>query len=177
MAIQVDPLSYVITVPKADLILVSGTLYRLDTNAFRLELKAWEDDPDGIVHPKTHEHNTEVVIAGQTYARAIEVLSPYSVTFEDGQYSVILVNSNNNIWDIESGVLNQNQVQVIPTNAAGLIVTTVGSGVTEQDKQDIAALSSTSVWSKPVSSLTDISTIGGYVAKQLLTLRNFLGNR
>lgn len=36
-----------------------------------------------------------------------------------------LEGSNNNIWDVENGILNQNQVQVIPTNSAGLIV---GSG-------------------------------------------------
>lgn len=138
MSISVDPLTFIITIPKIDLTLDSGTLYTYDTNAFRLELKNWEDNEGGIIFLKTHLHNTEVTVAGTTYARSIEILPPYSITFEDGQYSVILQGSNNNIFDIASGILNQNQVQVIPTNSAGLIVTVQGSGVTEQDKLDIA---------------------------------------
>ena len=69
--ISVDPSTFVITVPQADLFFVSGTLYNHDTDAFRLELKSFEDSEQGIVMPKTHNHNTEVTIAGTTYARAI----------------------------------------------------------------------------------------------------------
>jgi len=137
MALSIDWVTGVITVPKADLTLVVGTLYKLDTQAFRLELKALEASVYGIVNLKNQRHATEVTISGVTYARAIEILPPYSVEFEDGQYSVRLEGSNNNIWDVEAGILVQNQVQVIPTNAAGLISVTSGSGVTEQDKTDI----------------------------------------
>jgi hypothetical protein len=126
MAISINPSSFVITIPKADLTLVSGTLYTYDTNVFRQALNAWEAEGDGlsggITFQKTHDHNTEVTVAGITYARTIEILSPYSITFEDGQYTVRLTGSNNNIFDVSNGILNQNQVQVIPTNSAGLIV-------------------------------------------------------
>jgi len=135
MAFTINPITHVIFIPQADLTLVSGTLYNHDTEAFRLELKSWEDSEEGIIQPKTHDHNTQVTIAGTTYARAIEILPPYSIEYEDGQYTVILVGSNNNIFDVASGILVQNQVQVIPTNSAGLIVS--GSGVTAQDKDDI----------------------------------------
>ena len=142
MAFTVDPLTFVITVPKTDLTFVSGTLYTMDTDAFRLALKAWEANGDGltggITFPKTHDHNTSVTIVGVVYARAINILAPYSVEFEDGQYTVVLQGSNNNIFDVANGILVQNQVQVIPTNSAGLITVTSGSGVTEQDKLDIA---------------------------------------
>lgn len=124
--LSVDPITFVITVPQTDLSLVSGTLYNHDTDAFRLELKSFEDSVQGIVMPKTHNHNTEVTIAGTTYARAIEMLAPYSVEYENGSYSVVLQGSNNNIFDIASGILVQNTVQVIPTNAAGLIRDTSG---------------------------------------------------
>jgi hypothetical protein len=137
MAISINPLTYVIYIPQSDLTPVSGTLYSLDTNAFRLELKDWEDSEEGIVQPKTHNHNTEVTIVGTTYARAINILPPYSIEFEDGQYTVLLTGSNNNIFDVANGVLVQNQVQVIPNNSAGLITVTSGSGVTPQDKTDI----------------------------------------
>ena len=74
------------------------------------------------------------------------MLSPYSVEYENGSYSVVLQGSNNNIFDIASGILVQNTVQVISGNSAGLQIVVQGSGVTQQDKNDIAALSSNQVW-------------------------------
>lgn len=128
MSITVNPLTFVISVPKADLTFVSGTLYKHNTDAFRLELKNWEDTVDGIASPKTHNHNTEVTIVGTTYFRAINMLAPYSIEYENGLYSVILEGSNNNMWDIEGGILVQNSVQVIPTNTAGGQVVRVETG-------------------------------------------------
>ena len=158
MAISVDPSTFIISIPKTDLTLVSGTIYQLDTNWFRLALKAWEDDGDGtiggITFLKTHTHNTEVTVAGVTYARTVEILPPYSVEFEDGQYTVILQGSNNNIFDVAGGILEQNQVQVIPTNAAGLIV--AGSGVTAGDLDDIAD----AVWDEAAADHTAAGSTG-----------------
>lgn len=112
----------IINVELSDLTLVSGTLYTFDTNSFRLTLKDIEDNELGQAFPATHNHNTEVVVAGTTFARSIEILPPYSVQFPDQQISVQLIGSNNNIFDVESGILVQNQAQVIPSNSAGLIV-------------------------------------------------------
>ena len=112
MALSINPLTYVITVPKADLTLVQAVpteIRELSINAFRLELKAYEDDQDnGIYLPKTHTHNTEVLLGGITYARVVEILAPYTITFEDGQYAVNLVGANSNIGD----VINVNKVYV-----------------------------------------------------------------
>lgn len=124
--ITVDIQTKVITVPQAFLSLVSGTLYSLDTNAFRLELKAWEATEEGRTQDRTHDHNSEYTVSGVTYARKIEIINGYSVEFEDGAYSVTLEGSNNNIFDVSAGILVQNSVQVIPSNSAGLI--TVQSG-------------------------------------------------
>ncbi len=140
MPISIDPLTFVISVPQSYLVNIVGTLYEMDTDTFRLDLKALEDDMGGITFLKTHTHNTEVTVAGVTYARIIEILPPYSVTFEDGQYSVKLVGSNNNIFDIQSGILNQNQVQVIPTNSAGLIVKAIGSGLSTEEHNKLIGL-------------------------------------
>ena len=129
MTISVDPATFVISVPKADLLLISGTLFEHDTEAFRLELIDFEDSELGMMFPRTHAHNTQVTIAGVTYARLIEMLAPYSVEYEDGAYSVRLVNSNNNIFDVEGGILVQNSVQIISQNSAGLQVVTSGSGL------------------------------------------------
>ena len=135
MAISIDWPSGVITVPQSDLTNVVGDLYELDTDWFRLQLKDLEDDEEGIVWPRTHRHNTQVTVAGTTYARTVEIINGYSVTFEDtgGDYSVRLSGSNNNIFDVENGILNPTPgVTVIGQNSAGLIVTQVSGKKTAE---------------------------------------------
>lgn len=142
MAISINPITHVITVPQSDLTFISGTLYQHDTEAFRLQLIEWESSDEGIWQPNTHIHNTEVAVAGVTYARTIQLLAPYTLQYEDlghPGYTVMLVGSNNNLF--EAGIIITNHNSVISTNSAGLIVKTVGSGVTVQDKIDIAELS------------------------------------
>jgi hypothetical protein len=135
--ITVDWANKVVNIPRSYLTNVSGTLYELDTEAFRLDLHALESSDAGVSFERIHQHSTETVVAGTTYARSISIINGYSLTFEDDFYTVRLKGSNNNFFDVASGVLNQNRVQVIPQNSAGLIKVTSGSGVTEQDKQDI----------------------------------------
>ena len=137
MALSLDPATQVITIPQADLTLVSGTLYELDTNQFRKDVMALLDDEDYIWLPNPFVHNTEVTVAGTTFARTIEFINGYSIEFEDGAYSVRLAGSNNNIFDVENGILVQNQVQVIAQNSAGLI-TTEASGLPDSDLAKIA---------------------------------------
>lgn len=124
MALSVNPQTFVISVPKADLTLVQSTpteIRELNLNTFRLELKLWEAEGynanPGITFLKTHEHNTEVSLGGLTYARVIEILEPYTITFEDGQYAVNLTGANSNVGDR----VNVNQVSVRSANSAGLI--------------------------------------------------------
>ena len=57
------------------------------------------------------------------------------------------------------GILNQNQVQIISGNSAGLITVVQGSGVTQQDKEDIID----GVWDELLSG----HTIAGSAAKIL----------
>ena len=71
----------------------------LDIDLFRLKLRDLEDNIDGRPWPKTHTHNTQVVLSGITYARVIEILDPYTITFEDGQYAINLQGANSNIAD------------------------------------------------------------------------------
>lgn len=139
MALSLDPATRLITVPQADLSLISGTLYELDTNQFRKDVMDLLASENYIWMPDAYSHNTEVTVAGTTYARTLEFINGYSVQFEDtgGQYSVRLVGSNNNIFDVENGILVPTSlVTVIPTNSAGLQIVSVGSGLsTEQATQ------------------------------------------
>lgn len=136
MPISVDWDDRIILVPQSYLTPLGGGVYELDVSQFRLDLKDLEDDEIGMIFPDTHRHNTEVSLAGLILARVVEIINGYTVTFEDGQYAVNIVGANSNIAD----VTNVNQVSVRSFNSAGLQVVTSGSGVTEQDKLDIAAL-------------------------------------
>lgn len=147
MAITIDPQTFVINVPKDDMTLIQSTpteIRELDLNWFRLELKAYEAAEYGIYLPKTHNHNTEVTLGSLTFARVIEILPPYTITFEDGQYAVNLVNANSNVSDRT----NVNQVSVRSANSAGLVAAT--STITTDDINAIAD----AVWDELISSHT-----------------------
>jgi hypothetical protein len=119
MAISIDWGTRVISVPRADMQLVQSVpveIRALELDSFRRELKSLEDDPDGMPFPDTHRHNTIVELGGVTYARTIEIINGYTVTFEDGQYAVNLIGANSNVGD----VVNVNQVSVRSANSAGL---------------------------------------------------------
>jgi len=123
MSLNVDWATLTFSIPQADLTNVTGSLYELDTETvFRQGVNAIMASEAGMPFQDPIVHNTEVTVAGVTFARTIEVVNGYSVTFTpDSQYSVRLAGSNNNIFDVENGILNQNQVQVIAQNSAGLV--------------------------------------------------------
>ena len=129
MALSLDPATKIVTIPQADLTLVGGTLYELDTNQFRLDVGILLASEAYILMDYAFQHNTEVTVAGTTFARIIEFINGFSIEFEDGQYTVRLAGSNNNIFDVENGILQQNQVQVIAQNSAGLVVISTGDNV------------------------------------------------
>jgi len=134
MSVSIDWGARIIYVPKAYLTFLGGTTYSLNVNTFRLTLKDLEDDVEGMPFPDTHRHNTEVVLGGLTLSRVVEIINGYTITFENGIYSVSLTGANNNIID----VVNLNSVSIRSANSAGMITIVSGSGVTEQDKLDIA---------------------------------------
>jgi len=113
------------------LTLIGGTLYEMDTEVdFRQAINALMATAEGMPFQDPILHNTTVTVARTTFARTIEIINGYSVTFiPDAQYTVRLVGSNNNIFDVENSILNQNQVQLISNNSAGLIQISTGSGL------------------------------------------------
>jgi hypothetical protein len=125
MTIAIDPATRVITVQQGDLTPVSGTLYEHDTEVFRQAVNSLMDGETGIVFPDWAVRNAPVTVAGTTFAQTIEVINGFSIEYDDapGAYSVRLAGSNNNLFDVESGILAQNIVQVIATNSAGLVET------------------------------------------------------
>jgi hypothetical protein len=122
-ALATPPYRAKVTIPQADLTLVSGTLYELNIMDFWDELKSREDDVDGIVFGDLQAHNADYTIAGVNYADAVFCLS--QVQFEDtaSQYSVRLVGANTDFFDVENDILQPTPlVTVISNNSAGLAI-------------------------------------------------------
>jgi len=145
MALQIDwvgglatpPYKALVTIPQADLIFVSGAFYQLDTMAFWNELKALEATEIGIVFGDLQVHNEDYTVGGTNYADA--VLMQCQVKFEDtgSAYSVGLINSNNDIWDVEGGILIPTPlVTVIAGNSAGLVIIVSTDTATIEAKVD-----------------------------------------
>jgi hypothetical protein len=141
MAYSVNWLTKVVSIPDTDLTPVSAGHYRLDMNSFRGEIRRLEWT-EGLFAEQILEHvNQKLNFAGANYAGFDQVINGYTVQFTGSLSRVDLVGSNNNLID----VLVPTGVSVVPANSAGLQVIAVGSGVTTQDKSDIAAASSAAV--------------------------------
>lgn len=109
----------VITVYRADTFMtdLGSDNYEMDVDGFRLALRDEEDSENGQPFPHTHNHVTEVTIGGVTYARLVEIINGYTVTFDDDQYTVFAVGANHNLADVK----NPNQVSLVVNNSAGLV--------------------------------------------------------
>lgn len=163
MAITVDWTTKTFFIPQADLTLISGTLYEMDTDTyFRAGVNALMASAPGMAFEDAISHNTEVTITGLNLARVIEVVNGFNVTFTpDSQYTVSLVGSNNNIFDVQNGILNQNQVQVIPNNSAGLIALPNIRSMLEDNWQLLGNDLANAVVRVKTSGTTETISVGG----------------
>lgn len=132
--ISIDWNTRIIYVPQSYLTLVSGIVYQLDVEQFRLDLKDLEDSEEGMSFPVTHRRNAPVILSGITYAQSFEIINGYTITFEDtgSHYSVQFTGANHNIAD----VTNFDAVNLIIGNSAGLIEVATGSGPTPEQIAD-----------------------------------------
>lgn len=135
MAYTVDWIARVVSIPTADLTLVSGTRYSLDMADFLAEARRLEWEPtEGLWAPSIVKHtDTRYDFAGVNYAPFDDLLNGYTVQFTGVATRVDLLGSNNDIID----VLIPTGVSVVPSNSAGLQVVQTGSGVTPSDIQAI----------------------------------------
>ena len=158
MAYSVDWITRVITIPTADLTLVSGTRYSLDMSDFLAEIRRLEWDPaEGLWAAAILDHsNTRFDFAGANYAPFDDIINGYTVQFTGAVTRVDLLGSNNDLIDqlIVTGV------SVVPSNSAGLQIVTTGSGVLPADITAIAA----AVWDSLISSHEIVGTYGEELA-------------
>lgn len=120
MAYSVNWLTKVITIPKADTEWVSTTpdVRKLSATTLWENLRSLEDDPEGMPYPQIVKNTTPTTLAGVTFARQVEIINGYTLTFEDGLYAVDIYGGNTNVAD----VTNRNQVSIRTANSAGLVV-------------------------------------------------------
>jgi len=125
MAISIDWVTKVIFVPKSDLPLITGNIFELDAEWFRLEVINIMDSEAGMSYPDAINHNTKVILSGVEYSRIIEIINGYSITFEPGPYAVSITGANTNYLD----VMNFNGVSVATANSGGLVHNKVAGDV------------------------------------------------
>ncbi len=153
MAISVNWVTGRIYIPKADttyqgLNPFSQEIRELDIDALRLTLRDLEDDPNGgRPWPRTHNHETETLLAGITYVRKVIFLAPYYFEFESGNYRVNLTAENNNLVDR----LYYNGVTVVPANSAGgQVVETGTSGLTAAESAQLNNINTRSLYADKI---------------------------
>ncbi len=172
MTIAISHVSREIFIQQGDLTFVGGTFFKHDTEIFRNTINDYMDNEEFIYLPDPMFRKSPTTVAGTTLVQSIEIINGFNITYDPspGPYTVQLEGSNNNLWSVQDGVLNQNVVQVIPTNSAGLVISEVGSGVTAQDIIDISDQSSMKTW----DALTANHTIIGSFGQKVLTAIKFL---
>jgi hypothetical protein len=143
MAITIDYLTYEINIPKADTVFTgtNATTGReereLDMDNLWKALGDIQDDQADVWAPTAYQNTSPQDLGTFTLARSVLILAPYVVTFEDGSYSVNLINGNTNL----ASRLTVNSVQVIPNNSGGLVVGDGGGSTvwTTAEKDEIMA--------------------------------------
>lgn len=116
---SIDWITGEITISRTDMPLLQASpeVRQLDTNAFFTELKDAEAAVDGAPWPDTQTRTSTYTVGGVTYSASLQIIPPYFITFEDGQYRVSLDGTNNNIIEVATA----NQVGILGNNSAGLV--------------------------------------------------------
>lgn len=117
MAITVDwsgSAPWLITIPQSDLTLVSGTKYTITVDYLWELLRDFSDSAEAIPFPRLYSRTP----ATATTPAIIEIdANNYEAQFENGAYSVEIINGNSNFRDVEV----KNTVSVGTNNSAGFI--------------------------------------------------------
>lgn len=109
--ISIDWTTKTIFVPKEDMTLLegdSGEVRELDMYQFHVDLAQIEASEDGICFKDSHSHVTSKTTGGIVIPRVIDIVNDYTITFEDGPYSVRMTGSVGNYLE----KVNENQVSV-----------------------------------------------------------------
>lgn len=116
MAITVDYTAtpWLITIPKSDLTLDTGTKYTLTVDTFWSLLRSYAATEESLPFPIIY---TRIPATSSTPSITEVNETYYALEFEDGLYSVNIINGNTNIREVEV----KNQVSVNTNNTTGFV--------------------------------------------------------
>jgi len=97
MSLLLDWSTKVITIPKIELTLVSGTHYTITVDYWWQLLREANYDADGVVFDTMYNS----IAPTSSTPRIVEVINGYTAQFENGLYSVEFINGNTNFRDVE----------------------------------------------------------------------------
>ena len=161
MSISVDwsTTPWLVTIPKSDLTLDTGTKYKLTVDTFWQLLRDFTDSPEAIPNPRLY---TRIPSTASTPSITELDGTYYALQFEDGAYSVNIIEGNTNIRDVEV----KNQVSVNTNNTTGFIdptyleYSTFGGGVSVNALSGITGTAyPKGTPSQPVNNFTDALAI------------------
>ena len=161
MALTVDysVTPFLITIPQSDLTLESGTKYKLTVDEFWVLLRDFTDEQNTMAQPKLYRRIPAT--SSTPSITEIEELY-YALQFEDGMYSVNIINGNTNIREVEV----KNQVSVNTNNTTGFIdpvfleYSTFSGGVSVNESSAYSGSTyPVGTPSQPVNNFTDALTI------------------
>jgi hypothetical protein len=150
---------WLITIPKSDLTLTTGTQYKLTVDEFWILLRDFSDNENSMAYPVLYSR----IPATSSTPSITEIdLNYYRVQFEDGLYSVNIIEGNTNIREAEI----KNQVSVNTNNTTGFIdptyleYSTFGGGVNVDESSIYSGTDyPRGTPSRPVNNFTDALSI------------------
>ena len=151
MSYTVNWITKVVTVPTADLTLVSGTRYSLPMQDFLIEIRRLESEfADGLWADQMLDHsNKRVDFAGVDYAAFDEIINGYTIQFTGVATRIDLLGTNNNIIDY----LIPTGISIVPNNSAGLQIVSVGSGLSVDEQDTLKLLEAVAVGKSIITDL------------------------
>lgn len=117
MAYSVNWLTKVVSIPQGDLIDLGDNKYKLDLYEFKNKCRSLEAEfTEGLSYDPIVSYYKNVDTGDVILAKVVLLVNGYTVTFEDGQYAVLLDGANTNLHNFT----NVNQVSIRPNNSTGL---------------------------------------------------------
>jgi hypothetical protein len=125
VAFTVNWLTKLVTVPLADLTLVSGINYTMDVDAAHDELRRLEwEFTDGLWAAQIIEYIDSQLLSGIVYSPIVKMVNGYTWEIDASNINVALVGANTNLLDT---YIPSMSVSILVNNSGGKIVT--GSGL------------------------------------------------
>lgn len=120
MALTIDFANKIIYPDRSEMVQIQSSpieIYQFNVNTFHQGMRDLEDDEEGIWADVTHNYSSPTTLSGVTYARLVEIINDYTITFlPDSAWVVQVTGGNSNVGDR----VNPNNVSVQVANSAGL---------------------------------------------------------